>query len=244
MKTVQVLVVGASGFCGKGTLHQLSYQPHYKVIAHLRPESSQVETMTDLCKELKHSLLTASFEQLALEIQRNPPDVICSFIGTTKKKMKPLGLNYEDVDVHLNQILIESAVRLTKKPLFIYVSSMGVEWARWSSYLQARVAVESMLKDSGLPHIILRPGILHGPTRSENRPLEEIGAAISKTMGHIAHQLGFQTKSDEWMPLSAANIGAIVYDGISKWIQNPESIAEIMLVHEIHAKLRLLRVQT
>lgn len=244
MKTVQVLVVGASGFCGKGTLGQLANKPQYKVTAHLRPESSQVETMTTLCKELNHSLLTASFEDLALKIQRNPPDVICSFIGTTKKKMKPLGLTYEDVDVKLNQILIEHAARLTKKPLFIYVSSMGVEWARWSSYLQARVAVESMLKDSGLPHIILRPGILHGPTRIENRPLEEIGASVSITLGQIAHRLGFQRKSDEWMPLCAAEIGAIVYDRISKWTQTPEPIAEVMLVYEIHSKLRQLNKKT
>ena len=97
-----------------------------------------------------------------------------------------------------------------------------------------------MLKESDLPHIILRPGILHGPTRIENRPLEEIGASLSKTLGQIAHRLGFQRKADEWMPLCAEEIGAIVYDRISKWTQTPEPIAEVILVNEIHLALRQL----
>ena len=240
MKAVHVLVVGASGFCGKGTLHQLANKPKYRVTAHVRPESSQVQLMTDLCEELNHSLLMVSFEQLASEIERNPPDVICSFIGTTKKKMKPLGLTYEDVDVRLNQLLIESAKRSSKTPLFVYVSSMGIEWARWSSYLQARVAVETMLKESNLPHLILRPGILHGPTRTEQRTLEEMGASVSRTMGQMALQLGLRRKADEWMPLSAEEIGTIVYAKMKDWVDEPEQVAEVMLVHEIHSALRRL----
>ena len=54
MKTVRVLVVGATGFCGRGVLNHLAGNERYEVWAHVRPESSSLESLKGLCEELQH----------------------------------------------------------------------------------------------------------------------------------------------------------------------------------------------
>lgn len=240
-----ILIIGSTGFCGQGVLHTLCNESTYTIIAHVRPESSNLQSLEQTCAELGATLLICTFEDLPEHIIKIQPTVICSFIGTTKKKMKQVNKSYDDIDYKINAMLIQSVQKLSTAPLFIYVSSMGVEWAKWSAYLMARHKVEEDLKSSGLPHVILRPGILSGPTRTESRPLEHIGAVISQSMGQIASRLGWEQKADEWMPLRATEIGAIVYARITEWVQNQhQTIARTVLVHEIHAELRRISQQS
>lgn len=245
MTDSSILIIGATGFCGQGALHTLCRESSHTIIAHVRPESTNLKSLEEVCTELDATLLSCSFVDLPHHIQNIQPTVICSFIGTTKKKMKKVNKSYDDIDYKINAKLIQSAQALPSPPLFVYVSSMGVEWAKWSAYLMARHKVETDLTKSGLPHVILRPGILSGPTRTEARPLEHYGAILSKGMGQIAHRLGWQQKSDEMMPLKAAEIGSIVNASISEWIQNDKPpMAKTLLVHEIHSELRQLSKQS
>ena len=241
MQQTSVLIVGATGFCGQGTLRTLSGDSAYSVIAHVRPESSNRASLESTCSELNAEFLACSFNEISEHMHRIQPSVICSFIGTTKKKMKQLNQTYDDIDYGINQTLIDAAQHLDSNPLFIYVSSMGIEWAKWSAYLMARQKVEQALSSSELPHLILRPGLLSGPTRTESRPLEHYSSILSGTMGKIAQSLGWQTKADEWMPLNASQIGATVQKSIEDWVRNDKPmISDTLLVHEIHAQLRNL----
>ena len=241
MQQTSVLIVGSTGFCGQGTLRTLSGDPAYSVIAHVRPESSNRASLEATCSKLNAEVLACSFDEISGHIHRVQPSVVCSFIGTTKKKMKKLNQTYDDIDYGINQTLIDAAQQLDSKPLFIYVSSMGVEWAKWSAYLMARQKVEQALSSSGLPHLILRPGLLSGPTRTESRPLEHYSSILSSTMGQVAQSLGWQRKADEWMPLRAAQIGATVQKSIEDWVSNDKpKTSKTLLVHEIHAQLRNL----
>ena len=239
-----VLIIGATGFCGQGTLHTLCRESDYSIIAHVRPESSNLKSLEQTCTTLGATLLTCAFEDITKHIEEIQPTVICSFIGTTKKKMKQVNKSYDDIDYQLNARLISAAQKLATPPLFVYVSSMGVEWAKWSAYLMARQKVEQDLGTSNLPHVILRPGILSGPTRTEPRPLEHIGAIVSQNMGQMARKLGWHQKADEWMPLEAEEIGTIVYATIDDWVEKQQPmITRTMLVHEIHAELRRLGLE-
>lgn len=238
MQQTSVLIIGSTGFCGQGTLRTLAGDPSYRVIAHVRPDSSNRESLERTCSDLKADVLACSFDEISEHIHRLQPTVVCSFIGTTKKKMKQLNQTYDDIDYGINQTLIDATQQLDSKPLFIYVSSMGIEWAKWSAYLMARQKVEQALSTSGLPHVILRPGLLSGPTRTESRPMEHYSAIVSQSMGQIAQRLGWQRKAYEWMPLKAPQIGTIVRAVIEDWCtkQHP-TIATTMLVHEMHALL-------
>ena len=241
--TTNVLIVGASGFCGQGVLRSVSTNPSLKVWAHIRPNSSSLPSMTALCNELGHTLLICPIEDLPIHIKNIEPQIIGSFIGTTKKKMKPNGLSYMDVDYGINQLLISATTPLNHRPLFIYVSSMGVEWHRWSPYLKARHLVEMELKDSDLPHIILRPGILSGPTRTERRPLEQFGAVISTKLAQVSDAVGWTSKGDDMRVLNAKHIGSVVDMLIEDWIKEnkPSDYAQTLLVQDIHQLLRTIK---
>ncbi len=217
LQKTTVLIVGSTGFCGQGTLQTLAQDASYTVIAHVRPNSSNRESLERTCSELGVEVLSCAIEDISEHIEHIQPKVVCSFIGTTKKKMKPLNQTYDDIDYGINQTLIDATEPLDSKPLFIYVSSMGVEWAKWSAYLMARQKVEQALASSKLPHVILRPGLLSGPTRTESRPMEHYSALVSEKMGQMAQRLGWQQKADEWMPLKAAQIGAVVGSTIDTW---------------------------
>jgi len=236
----RILVVGASGFCGNGVLDTLAKDSSMNVWAHVRPESNSLESMKTRCTNLGHSLLVCPIEDLPAQIETIQPQIIGSFIGTTKKKMKPEGLSYEDVDYGINQLLISAAKTLEHQPLFIYTSSMGVEWHKWSPYLKARYLVETDLKDSNLPHIILRPGILSGPTRTEHRPLEHLGAVFSTGLATIADSIGWVSKGDGMRVLNAQQIGTLVHLLIEQWLKQNKSSEHIqtLMVQDIHRILR------
>ena len=240
MKTIRVLVVGATGFCGRGVLNHLAGNERYEVWAHVRPESSSLESLKGLCEELQHKIVVCSINELSDKVGEIQPDVISSFIGTTQKKMKPLGLTYEDVDFGINHDLVQAALGMEVHPLFVYVSSMGIEWSRWSPYLRARQMVEDLLDKSGLPHVILRPGMLTGPTRTESRPMEHIGGALSDGMASVLSALGLRRTADGMMSLKAHQIGSTVRLLMEEWIANGSSQehAKTILVHEIHELLR------
>ena len=235
-----ILIVGASGFCGQGVLNNLAEDSSMRVWAHVRPESKSIEAMKALCTDLGHTLLICPIEELPTHIETIEPQIIGSFIGTTKKKMKPEGLSYEDVDYGINQLLISATTTLQHRPLFIYISSMGVEWYKWSPYLKARYLVETELEKSDLPHIILRPGILSGPTRTEHRPLEHFGAVFSTGLATVADYIGWVSKGDGMRVLNAEHIGTLIHLLIENWLKQnkPSGYAQTLLVQDIHRILR------
>ena len=236
----RILVVGASGFCGNGVLNILAKDSSITVWAHVRPESKSLESMKILCTELGHTLLICPIEDLPTQIETIQPEIIGSFIGTTKKKMKPEGLSYEEVDYGINHLLISAAKILQPQPLFIYTSSMGVEWHKWSPYLKARHLVETDLHKSNLPHIVLRPGILSGPTRTEHRPLEHLGAVFSTGLATVADSIGWVSKGDGMRVLNAEHIGTLVHILIEQWLKQnkPSDHIQTLMVQDIHRILR------
>ncbi len=59
-----------------------------------------------------------------------------------------------------------SACEAAKKagnPRFVYVSGLGASALAPSAHLRGRFAVEDVLRESGLPHVIFRAGVLLGP---------------------------------------------------------------------------------
>ena len=133
--------------------------------------------------------------------------VVSSFIGTTKKQLKKEGGSYQEIDYDLNHQLIDIAK--THNSAFVYLSSMGVEWAKWNAYLQARYLVEQELQKSSLSYAIIRPGILSG-SRDHSRPAEEVGAWFSHRLANLYQKVGLQNLADGTKPLDAPEVADFV----------------------------------
>ena len=233
----KVLLVGATGFSGQGVLTVLSDNPLFELTAHVRPDSPNKEALENICTEKHISILCVHFSESASKITELEPDIILSFIGTTSKKMRTLGQSYMDIDFEINETLIAIAESLPKPPLYIYMSSMGIEWAGWSPYLEARLAVEQRLARSILPHIILRPGLLHGPSRTESRPLEHLSAILTSRFCEGLMWIGLKELSYKWKPLTAEDIGIIVQHLLMAHQKNDdinrERIIDIVGMHQV-----------
>ena len=50
--TTKVLVAGFTGFCGQAVVLALAAHPKYQPIAHIRPESSRLESATKKFKDV------------------------------------------------------------------------------------------------------------------------------------------------------------------------------------------------
>ena len=105
----KVFVAGATGFCGQAVVSALAAHPKYQPIAHIRPESSRLESATKKFEDLGVVVLCCDFKELPEQLSEHKPRVVSSFIGTTKKQMKREGGSYQEIDYDLNHQLIDIA---------------------------------------------------------------------------------------------------------------------------------------
>ena len=237
---MRVLIVGATGFCGRALTARLAIDPAYHVTAHIRPESSRSVAAIKAWDELGVSHLSCAWDDLPAHLEASPPAVVISCLGITKRGARTHGGSYASVDSGLNLMLIETARALKAPPLFVYISSMGVEWGRWSAYLQARADVESALRSGGLPHIIVRPGLLAGPSRDETRPLEALGAWISYFIAGLVERCGLRSLAWRSRPLDAPEIAEVITALIETHALDSSSarVCELSELHRIrHERL-------
>ena len=212
----RVLIVGATGFCGRALVEHLAQTPGYVPVAHIRPESKRLERAHQEWEASPVELLITPWSALPAALHQCPPDFIVSLIGTTKRSARQGGGNYEEVDAGLNLSLIAAAAALSPLPHFFYLSSMGIEWARWSAYLRARVAVEEALESASLPATVLRPGLLAGESRDELRPLEAVSAWFSYRAASLAKGVGLRTFAHGMRPLDAPELAEIIIHLLSE----------------------------
>lgn len=208
----RVLIVGASGFCGRAAARALA-EGGAEVLAHLRPGSARRALAEGAWGELagegsgRVSLLERPWGELLGALPSLGLTAACSFLGTTRAHARRGGGGYEEVDYGLNASLIEALAALPAPPLFVYLSAQGVEWARYSAYLDARARVEGLLEARALPCVVFRPGLLHDETRDERRAGEELAAGVSRGAAAAARALGARALADRLAPLTAREVG-------------------------------------
>lgn len=238
-RKVPIIIVGATGFCGQGAVEALSHHPSFQVIAHIRTGSPRQASATQRFQAWGAEVLCCSFSELADEIQTLQPKVLASFIGTTKAQIRQYGGSYHSIDYQLNHNLLEIAKQSKNDPLFFYLSSMGAEWGKWNAYLRARMMIEEELEMSGLSYIIMRPGILSGQSRDQDRLGEEIGAWFSHRLAGFYEKLGLQGKSDATKPLDAPDVGRFVRIVLEEELQKETTkVEKIYQLPQIHQMLR------
>ena len=190
-------IAGATGYTGQN-LVRVARARGIEVIAHIRPTSSQLETLRPQFTELgaEVDLTPWSAPEMARCLQHHRPTHIFALRGTTRMRGRRASRegnpkeDYQNVDYGLTAMLLTGAQSFEPAPIFIYLSARGVSPKSRLAYMAARAQLEAELPTSGLPHIIARPGFISGADRDEWRPGERTVSLVSDTILSAARLFG------------------------------------------------------
>lgn len=208
---MRAFVAGATGYTGQHVLRELRARG-IETHAHLRPGSSRAAALKALCEETGALPVELPFEEAPLRdhLAAHPPDIVFALIGTTRRQAAREGLEgaiYERIDFGLTDILRAATEASGARPLFVYLSAMGVHAGSRSPYMRARWRAEEALRTSPLRSLVARPGFISGPDRDEGRPLERAAAWSTDAALSLVGALGASSLRDRWAPISGAELG-------------------------------------
>jgi uncharacterized protein YbjT (DUF2867 family) len=196
-------VTGATGFVGREVVRQLAVRGTH-VIAHVRPDSSSLETWRATFESQEADVDTAAWTSDAMgaalrELPAGDVELyVC--IGTTRGKAKAdnIGGNiYEAVDLGLTRIAVDAAKAAGRPIRIVYLSSVGADPKARSAYLRARGQAEEVVKASGLPWVIARPSIITG-ARDDARAGERAAAVMGDALLGVVGLFGAKRTRDTW----------------------------------------------
>ncbi len=175
-------VAGATGYSGQAVVREL-VRIGVGAVAHVRPDSVQLAswkaTFTGLGAEVATFAWSKGADGMAAGLAHVAPTHVFALLGTTRKRARAEGRAAQDayaaIDVGLTSMLIAACQRLSQRPVFVYLSAVGVRPRTSNPYLRARALVEGELMASGLPYVIARPSFLTGD-REERRVGERVAA--------------------------------------------------------------------
>ena len=157
----------------------------------MRPDSSRLAEWKEHFESLGADVSTAAWTEsdMADALKTIQPSLVFALLGTTKKKARKGGGDYQTVDYGLTKCLMQASEAQAHQPHFVYLSAVGVTQNTRNPYMRARAQVESELKASELTHLIARPSFILG-NRDDYRPGESIGAPLLDGMMATLAMLG------------------------------------------------------
>lgn len=181
-------IAGATGYTGRALVETLCKSGAHpeSVIAHIRPESSQLVAMKSAFESLGATVDTTpwSLPDMVRTLADQQPRVVFALLGTTKARARDAAqsgadASYEAVDRDLTLRLLAACRDACPNAVFVYLSSLGANHRSSNGYLRIRGDVEVAIKSSGQPFIIAQPSFITGSDRPESRPGERVAAAIT-----------------------------------------------------------------
>jgi uncharacterized protein YbjT (DUF2867 family) len=165
------------------------------VHAHVRPDSASRE------KWVKHFQAEGAVvdstpwdaQSMRAALKRIGSTHVFSLLGTTRSRAradKSGRSTYDAVDYRLTALLLDAASTSGTNPRFVYLSSLGATISTSNQYLRVRGLMEKMIRDSGLPYVIVQPAIITGPDRDEVRLLEPASAALGNAVLRVIALFG------------------------------------------------------
>lgn len=230
---MKAYVTGATGYVGREVVRLLAEQG-VEVIAHVRPDSSSLETWRKTFGEMGVEVDSTAWEEEAMgeTLRREGPDIVYCLIGTTRARMKDSGAeSYESIDYGLTALLAKAAARVEGRPRFVYLSAMGVKASSKVPYYQARYKAEQAVLESGLPYLIARPGLITGPGRDETRAAERAAGVIGDALLDFGALFGAKKLRDRYRSTDNTQLaGEIVRASLAA-----EGEGEILEAEELRA---------
>ncbi len=196
-REIRAFVAGATGYTGGAVVRALARRGA-SVRAHVRPDSPRLALWRERLAAPGVTVDETPWEEGALvtALGAFPPTHVFALLGTTRARAAAAAragdpaADYEAVDYGLTVLLLRAAAAAARggaAPRFVYLSSLGATAATGNEYLRARGRVEALIRESGLPHLIVRPSFISGPDREERRPLER---ALARAVGLGTAALG------------------------------------------------------
>ncbi len=176
-------------------------------MAHVRPDSPRLSHWQQHFTALGAAVDPSPWQPGAIEqaLRRHRPHIVFALLGTTRERARRdaragTDSSYQAIDYGLSSMLLHAAAALAPQPRFVYLSSAGVGEGepRGGSYLHARWRVERELRASDMPYTIVRPSIITGPGRDEQRLLEQMGATLLNATLTVAGKLGARKLADRY----------------------------------------------
>lgn len=148
---MKVLVTGASGFIGSRLCRALRNAGH-EVVAVMRPRMGNCAYPQGrvVYAQLPYGIPLPAFEGV---------EVIIHNAGTTTGQKFPEAYA---VNVEATRVLVERARELPHFSRFIYISSQSAHEGAVSTYGRTKRMGEEVVRASGVPNIIIRPGLVFG----------------------------------------------------------------------------------
>lgn len=143
----RVLVTGATGFVGKAVVERLA-TAGFTVRAAVRSPS--------LVPHAKEHIVADVSDVKSLRTAVSDCDSIIHLVAIIKEIGKD---TFQKVIAQGTRNLLEAATGIER---FVYVSALGAEPEAPGDYYRAKWQAEEAIRDTRLPHTILRPSIIHG----------------------------------------------------------------------------------
>ncbi|OGQ07371.1 MAG: hypothetical protein A3G32_05220 [Deltaproteobacteria bacterium RIFCSPLOWO2_12_FULL_40_28] len=221
-----IFVAGASSFTGQYLVKELTHRG-FETISHIRPDSPKKNYWIEFFKSLKSKtdLTPWDGDLMTKTMQTLSPSHVFCLIGTTQKRIrvsqkKHFPESYESVDVGLTKLLIRSCNDANKKPVFIYLSSLGAKANATGSYLKARNQAEQSIQKSDLPYLIVRAPIIYGKERGERRYLEEALAQTLRGFFWIGKKVGLEKWTTHFEPIRGKILAQALANLIEEKLRN------------------------
>ncbi len=193
---MKAFVAGATGYVGKAIV-RLGAEHGYQMVAHVRPDSSRLQEHRERFEGFGATVDTTAWDEEALAdtLRELKPDAVFCCIGTTRKRKKksdePQEETYEKIDYGLTAMLARACVDAGIRPRFVYLSAAGTGPKAWGAYMQARWRAEQYIRHTELPWTFVRPGVITGENREEDRPAERIAGKVGDAALFAASLIGF-----------------------------------------------------
>ncbi|MES2522838.1 MAG: NAD(P)H-binding protein [Gemmatimonadota bacterium] len=203
-------VGGATGYVGREVVAALRARG-VPTVAHVRPDSKELPAWRERFAALGAETDTTPWEAeaFARTFAERRPGLVFALLGTTRARAEAGGSSaaaeYERVDYGMTRIMLDAAVA-NGSPRFVYLSAEGVRKGTTNPYLAVRSRLESELQASGLPWLIARPAFITGPDRSEDRPIERIGALLTDALLDMLGALGARRLRARWHSLNGPEL--------------------------------------
>lgn len=186
-RQIVAFVAGATGYVGQAVVARLAAQG-IRTVAHVRPDSPSLDRWRQRFEALGATVDATPWTpaDMAATLADLRPTLVFCLVGTTRSRMQglkrsggdPAAASYESVDYGLTALLAAAAAACGSRPRFAYLSSLGAGAGARGAYMRWRTRAEEAVQASGLPFTLVRPAIITGPDREENRTGESVANTV------------------------------------------------------------------
>lgn len=159
---MKLFVTGGAGFLGRKICAAALAEGHEVLAMSRHPE--RVQGLPDGVTLVGGELTDE--EQLRGLLGQARPDALihaAAVVTDDDPRLRP-------VNVGGTGALIAALQSLAEQPRLVLISTFSVEDIPATAYSESKREAEILVKDSGLPHVILRPALIYGPGDGTNTP--------------------------------------------------------------------------